>query len=95
MYAVSRRTTEIELKYHSSKLELIEIVWAIERLSVFLLPIKFLVNTDCEVLVYLNKNKMQNPQIVRWATALSEYELEVKHRKGRRCGTLMRCRAHQ
>ncbi|CAB0038971.1 unnamed protein product, partial [Trichogramma brassicae] len=54
VYAISRRTTDVERMYHSTKLELLCIVWAMERLRPLLLGIPFTVITDCEALVYVN-----------------------------------------
>lgn len=82
VYAISRRTTDTERNYHSSKLELMAIVWAIERLRIFLINIKFVVVTDCQALTYLNKNKTKNAQIIRWCNTLGEYDFEVKFRSG-------------
>ncbi|KAK9712128.1 RNase H-like domain found in reverse transcriptase [Popillia japonica] len=44
VYSISRRTSDIEKNYHSGKLELLAIVWAIERLRKFLLAIEFTEN---------------------------------------------------
>lgn len=82
IYAVSRRTSDTEKSYHSSKLELLAIVWAIERLKVFLMGIKFTILTDCQALIYLHKFKTQNAQIVRWYNILSEYDFDIKYRSG-------------
>lgn len=57
-------------------------IWAIERLRVFLIAIKFTVFTDCEALVYLNAHKTTQPQVVRWSATLADYDCEIKHRKG-------------
>jgi len=86
VYAISRRTTEQEAKYHSSKLELLAVVWAVERLRVFLLSIPFTIVTDCQALIYLNSMRTKNPQVARWACSLSEYDYEIKHRKGEKMG---------
>lgn len=65
VYYVSKKTTEVESKYHSSRLELIAIVYCVERLRNFLIGIHFTVFTDCQVLVYLNTQKTGNSQIAR------------------------------
>jgi len=66
VYAVSKRTTSAESKYHSSRLELYAIIWTLNRLRQFLLGVKFVVFTDCQALVYLNLHKTVKPQIARW-----------------------------
>lgn len=82
VYAISRRTSEVEKNYHSSKLELLAIIWAIERLRHFLILVKFDIITDCQALVYVNSLKSRNPQVVRWLNQLTEFNYEIQHRKG-------------
>jgi hypothetical protein len=38
--------------------------------------------TDCQAIVHLNTQKTVQPQIARWATLLSEFDFEIKHRPG-------------
>lgn len=45
VYAISRRTTEPEKAYHSSKLELLAIIWAVQRLRFLLINIHFTIVT--------------------------------------------------
>ncbi|XP_051173489.1 uncharacterized protein LOC127289546 [Leptopilina boulardi] len=82
VYAISRRNNEPERSYHSSKLELLAVVWAITRFRRWLINIRFTVVTDCSALLYLNTHKSKNPQIVRWCNELSEYKFDVVHRPG-------------
>ncbi|KAL7303301.1 hypothetical protein TKK_0004492 [Trichogramma kaykai] len=82
VYAISRCTTEAESKYHSSKLELLAIAWALDRLRAFLIGIKFVAIIDCQSLVYMNAWKTGKAQIARWMSEIAEYELEIKHRSG-------------
>ena len=57
VYAISRQTSDVERSYHSSKLELMAIVWAMERLRPFWIGIPFTVVTDCQALVHINTHK--------------------------------------
>jgi len=66
IYAISKKTTEAESKYHSSRLELYAIIWSLNRLHPYLLGIRFTVVTDCQSLVYLNIHKTVKPQISHW-----------------------------
>lgn len=84
VYAISRRTSDTEKSYHSSKLELLAIVWAMEHLKIFLMAIKFTVITDCQALIYLHKFKTKSAQIVRWYNILSEYDFDIKYRSGQK-----------
>ncbi|UYV80091.1 hypothetical protein LAZ67_18001653, partial [Cordylochernes scorpioides] len=82
VYCVSKKTTEAEKMYHSSKLELMAIVWTLDRLRLFLVGIKFTVVTDCQALVYMNAKKTTNPQIARWYNLIQEYDFEIRHKPG-------------
>jgi len=82
VYAVSKKTTSAELNYHSTKQELMAVVWSMSRLRPYLIGIKFLVIKDCQAIVHLNTQKTLNPQIARCATLLSEYNFDIKHRPG-------------
>jgi transposase InsO family protein len=83
VYCISKKTTEAESKYHSSKLELMAIVWTLNRLRQFLIGIKFTIITDCQALVYMNVKKSLNPQITRWFDLIQEFTFEVRHRPGK------------
>lgn len=84
VYAVSKKTTEAESKYHSSRLELYAVIWSLNRLRPYLLGIRFTVVTDCQSLVYLNMHKTVKPQIARWFEVLQEFDFDVKFRPGSR-----------
>ena len=80
--AISRRNSETERMYHSTRLELLAIAWALQRLRSFLIGLKFVIVTDCQCLVNLNSWKTQNTQMARWVRAISEYDFEIKDKRG-------------
>ncbi|KAK8787039.1 hypothetical protein V5799_023187 [Amblyomma americanum] len=82
VYYVSKKTSPAERFYHSSKLELLAIVWTVERLRPFLVGIEFTLVTDCQALVYLNAAKTLKPQTARWFDMLQEYTFDIRHRPG-------------
>jgi len=84
VYAVSKRTTLAESKYHSSDLEFFAIIWTLNRLRQYLLVIRFTVVTDFQALVYLNINKTTNPQITSWYEIFQEFDFEINYRPGTR-----------
>lgn len=84
VYCVSKKTTEAEGMYHSTRLELLAIVWCVERLRGFLLGLKFKIVTDCQAVTYLNVKKNVHPQIARWFSILQEYDFTIEHRRGER-----------
>jgi transposase InsO family protein len=84
VYCVSKKTTEAESRYHSARLELLAVVWSVERLRSLLIGIPFKVVTDCQAIVYLNGKRSINPQVARWFATLQEYDYTVEYRKGER-----------
>ncbi|CAI6358281.1 unnamed protein product [Macrosiphum euphorbiae] len=84
VYAVSKKTTAAESKYHSSRLELYAVIWTLNRLRPYLLVIRFTVVTDCQSLIYLNIQKTVKPQIACWFEVLQEFEFDIKFRLGER-----------
>jgi len=93
VYVVSKETTSAESKYHSSRLQLLAIIWILNRLRLFLLGIKFTVITDCQALVYLNLHKIVKPQIARWSEVLHKYDFENKYRPATRIGSRRRLKS--
>lgn len=81
VYAISRRTDVHERNYHSSKLELLAIIWAVERLRPLLINIPFTIISDCQALTYLKSTN--NAQSTRWRTLLEDFNAEIVHRPGR------------
>jgi hypothetical protein len=65
VHAISKKATVVEKNYHSSKMELMAVVWSINRLRPYLAGVKFTVVTDCQALVHLNAKRTSNPQIAR------------------------------
>lgn len=82
VYCISKRLTEPESKYHSSKLELMCVVWAVNKWRHFLIGKKFMIITDCQALVYLKTHRDTHPQIQRWHDLLLEYDFDIQHRAG-------------
>ncbi|GBM61362.1 hypothetical protein AVEN_112245-1 [Araneus ventricosus] len=82
VYCMSKKTTETENKYHSSKLELMAIVWTLEGFRQFLLDISFTVVSECQALIYMNAKKSSNHQIARWSLLFQEFNFEICHGPG-------------
>lgn len=82
VHCYSKKTSESESRYHSSKLELMAIVWALDRLRSWLIGIHVVIVTDCQALVYMSSLKSTNSQITRWFDLIQEFDVEVRHRAG-------------
>ncbi|GFU92335.1 transposon Tf2-9 polyprotein [Trichonephila clavipes] len=60
--------------------ECASIVFAIKRLHYYLDENSFLVITDHNPLVWLNRNVSSNPRLMQWALALQPYNFRIVHR---------------
>ncbi|RWS19895.1 transposon Tf2-1 polyprotein-like isoform X1, partial [Leptotrombidium deliense] len=80
---ISRATTEAEMKYHATELELLCVVWAIVRLRMFLYGNEFLLVTDCEAVRQGLQKRYMVPRIARYVLQLQEFNFKVVHRPGR------------
>lgn len=64
VYYVSKKTTETQAKYQSSKLVLLAIRYMVYgKIAELLVGLKFTIVTDCQASVSLNKIKANNAQV--------------------------------
>lgn len=80
VYFLSFKTTPSESKLHSYELEVYAIIKCLERLRCYVLGIHFVIYTDCQAFQQTMSRKNATAKIARWALALEEYDLEVRHR---------------
>ena len=78
----SRKLTSRELKYSTIERECLAIVWAIRKFLVFLYGKEFTLQIDHLPLVYLNRAKILNDRIMRWAMFLQNYGMKIESIKG-------------
>ncbi|KAK9686325.1 RNase H-like domain found in reverse transcriptase [Popillia japonica] len=79
---VSRQTSIDERKYHSTELEILSVVWVLEKLRVYLVGISFMIVSNCRALRSTFGKKHLIPCIARWWFKIQEYNFEVPHRRG-------------
>ncbi|GFW79415.1 transposon Tf2-9 polyprotein [Trichonephila clavipes] len=77
---LSKKFSEVEKRYCMTEKECASIVFAIKRLHYYLDGNSFLVMTDHNPLVWLNRNVSSNPRLMRWALALQPYNFRIVHR---------------
>ncbi|GFX46717.1 transposon Tf2-9 polyprotein [Trichonephila clavipes] len=77
---LSKKFSEVEKCYCTTEKECASIVFAIKRLHYYLDGNSFLVMTDHNPLVWLNRNVSSNPRLMRWALALQPYNFRIVHR---------------
>jgi hypothetical protein len=78
----SRKLLQREQKYATVEKECLGLVWAITKFQRYLYGSTFTVETDHEPLTYLNKAKITNPKLMRWALALQPYRFRIQAIKG-------------
>ncbi|KAJ8023192.1 hypothetical protein HOLleu_38300 [Holothuria leucospilota] len=79
---ISRKLSRAEEIYPTIEKECLCIVWAVQKLQVYLLGRKFHIQTDHKPLVWLEQMKPHNRRLTRWAIILQEYDFDICHKKG-------------
>src|SRR5438067_11947859 len=78
-----RKHSAIEQKYHIYEKEALAVVWAAEVFRKYIRNKRTIVKTDCAALQWL-KSRNEGARVVRWVVKLSEFDLDIQHRKGKR-----------
>lgn len=79
----SRRTTEVESRYHSYELETMAVVRAVEHFRHYLYGRHFTVFTDCNSLKASKSKVDLTPRVHRWWAILQAYDFDIVYREGR------------
>ncbi|GFW17389.1 retrovirus-related Pol polyprotein from transposon 297 [Trichonephila clavipes] len=79
---LSKKFSEVEKRYCTTEEECASIVFAKKRLHYYLDGNSFLVMTDHNPFVWLNRNVSSNPRLMRWALTLQPYNFRIVHRSG-------------
>ena len=66
-----------EKNYSAIENECLAIIWGIEKFRKYLYGVEFLLETDHTRLSYLQKAKVLNPGIMRWAMKLQPYRFRI------------------
>jgi len=82
---ISRVLSEIEKRYSTIEKESLSIVWACEKLRMYLEGGEFKIITDCRAAELIYKNPLSKPpvRIQRWAMRLSPFHYEILHQSGK------------
>ena len=78
----SRKLKAAEKNYSVIEKECLAIVWAIQKFSRYLYGKEFLLETDHKPLVHLNRAKVSNARLMRWALLLQPYKFKIVAIKG-------------
>lgn len=82
----SRTLNEHEINYSTIEKELLAIVWATKYFRPYLFGRKFIIETDHKPLTWLFSIKEPNSKLVRWRLKLSEFDYEIRYKKGTKNG---------
>ena len=82
VFYFSKRTTEVESRYHSFELETLAIIYPLRRFRIYLQGIPFQIVTDCNALKLTLDKKDVNPRISQWDLELEAYDKTCEHRAG-------------
>jgi hypothetical protein len=82
---VSKMLTDVEQRYAQVEKEAYAVVWACERLHLYLFGIRFRMVTDNRAvqLIFSKPTSKPNARILRWALRVMCYDFEIVHRPGR------------
>ena len=81
-FFLSRKLLDRETKYSVPEREGLGIIWALQKLSRYLVGTKFYLMTDHKPLEFINKTKSVNARICRWALILQQFQFTCEHVKG-------------
>lgn len=79
----SRILLDRETRYASVELEMLAIVFALQKWRTFLLGRQFVIYTDNKAITYINSCRLLSPRITRWCLALQEFSFMMKHVPGK------------
>lgn len=78
----SKSTTKEQKNYHSFELELLAVVYTLNRFRHYLIGNPFVVITDCNAVKNSLANHSTVPRIARWILSLQDFQYETRHRPG-------------
>lgn len=73
----SMKMNDSEFRYSTIEKECLAIVWTVNKFQLYFYGREFLIETDHQSLMYLNRAKVINARIMRWALGLQSYRYRV------------------
>ena len=78
----SKKLSDRERKYSTIERECLAVVWGVRKFSLYLYGNPFVLQTDHQPLTFLNKAKLLNDRIMRWALFLQSHRIHIVSIKG-------------
>lgn len=79
---IGRKLLPREKRYAIIERECLAIVWAVQKLSCYLLGDLFFIETDSKPLLFLKERRSVSSRLSRWALALQSYNFEIRYIPG-------------
>ncbi len=73
----SRKLLPRERNYSVVEKECLAVGWGVEKFYRYMFGREFVLETDHQPLVYLNKAKVANSRLMRWALILQPYRMRI------------------
>ena len=78
----SKKLSDRERKYSTMERECLAMVWGVKKFLLYLYGRPFVLQTDHQPLIFLNKAKLLNDRIMRWALFLQNHKMHIVSIKG-------------
>ncbi|XP_073137049.1 uncharacterized protein [Henckelia pumila] len=82
IYYASRILNDAQRNYSTTDKELLAVVFALEKFRSYLLGAKVIFYSDYAALCFLMAKKEEKPRLIIWILLLSEFDLEIKDKRG-------------
>jgi len=79
----SRKLLDRERNYSAIKKKCLAAVWAVKKYLHYLYGVELVMQTDHQLLVYINRVKFENSRVMRWAMYLQNFRVRVVSIKGK------------
>lgn len=82
IYYASRTFVKAQKNYHTTEKELLEILFAVDKLCCYLVGSKIIIYTYQTSLQYLLTKKDAKSMLIQWILLLQEFDMEIRVKKG-------------
>ncbi|KAL7297648.1 hypothetical protein TKK_0009316 [Trichogramma kaykai] len=83
IYMASRTLKGAELNYYTTELELLAILWALEKFRSYVYGRQIEIRTDHQALTFLRTSRFLSQRLLRWSLMIPDYNLTIKHIPGK------------